>query len=305
MTILVADVGGTNCRLALGGEALDPRSLTRYANLDFADFASAARHYLAAQGQPRLSAICIAVAGPVSDGRACLTNHDWHFNDAALSQEFGVPVRILNDLSALGHALPHLRAEGLHSLREAPRPIPNGQALVLGLGTGVNTCGVLIEGDRVLPIAAEAGHQALPLPLARALEAEGLDPAATATCEALFSGRGLASLHRRRTGVMREPSSLPGAARAGDPEAVATLDLFARLLGLWAQEIALQSLPRNGLHLAGSVARGLIDAGFAATYVDAFDDPQRLGGVLDTIPLRLITDDMAALWGCLAAAPRN
>lgn len=303
MTILVADIGGTNCRLALGGDGPSLRKLTRYANLDHPDFTSAARHYLSAQGHPRLSAICIAVAGPVSAGHASLTNHDWHFSEADLSRAFGVPVRVLNDLLALGHALPHLREDSLYSLREAPRPTPNGQALVLGLGTGVNTCGVLIEDHRAMPIAAEAGHQALPLPLVEALIAEGLDPADTPTCEDLFSGRGLATLHQRRTGTMRETSSLPGAALAGDAEAAATLDLFGRLLGLWAQEIALQSLPRNGLHLAGSVARGLIDAGFAPSYIGAFDAPQRLDGVLDTIPLRLITDDMAALWGCLAAAP--
>lgn len=305
MTILVADIGGTNCRLALGDSRLLPQSLTRYANLGFPDFSSAARHFLTEQGHPKLDGICIAVAGPVAAGHASLTNHDWDFSEDALAEEFGVPARIVNDLLALGHALPHLQDDSLHSLRDAPRPTPNGQALVLGLGTGVNTCGVVLAQGKALPIAAEAGHQSLPLPLAEALQARGLAPTATLTCEDLFSGRGLATLHQRLTGALRAPSSLPGAALVGDAEAAATLQFFAELLGLWAQEIALQSLPRNGLYLAGSVARGLIDAGFGKSYARAFADPLRLAGVLDTIPLQLITDDMAALWGCLAAAPKG
>ena len=301
MTILVADVGGTNCRFALGDKGTPPRALARLANDAHPEFASALDAYLAAQGHPALTSACFAVAGPVSRGKAELTNRGWHFDAAALSARLGGPVHLINDLAALGHSLPGLAETGSRPVWTPPETLanPNGQRLVLGLGTGVNAS--LVAGTTVLE--AEAGHQSLPLSVAGML-ADHMSGPGTAfpSTEELFAGRGIARLHRLLHGAMLDGSAIIAAHAGGDPQASATLDLFARCLGAWAQDVALQYLPRDGLFLAGSVARGVIEAGFAPAFTAAFTGPHRFPDLVQSVPVRLLTDDMAALSGCLAAA---
>lgn len=305
MTLLVADVGGTNCRFALGDKGASPRALARLANDDHASFDAALTRYLTAQGNPVLTAACFAVAGPVAHGRAELTNRGWMFDAAALSARLDAPVRLINDLAALGHALPGLGAEGSTAVW-TPSPEqanPNGQSLVLGLGTGVNACAVIAHGGPAAVLEAEAGHQSLPSSVAGALaQALGTLPEAFPSTEELFAGRGLARLHGALNGMPQDGAALITAHAKGDARATATLELFARLLGLWAQDIALQYLPRDGLYLAGSVARGVLEAGFAPAFAAGFTTPHRFAGFIQSVPVRLLTDDMAALSGCLAAA---
>lgn len=303
MTILVADVGGTNCRFALGNRSTAPRNFARLANDDHPGFVAALDSYLTANGNPDLTAACFAVAGPVSHGKAELTNRGWHFDAGALSARLGAPVRLINDLAALGHALPGLAATGSLPVWTPAETNPNGQSLVLGLGTGVNASVVIAQGGPATILECEAGHQSLPSSVSHVLtDRLGALPPAFFSTEELFAGRGLARLHEALHGQALNGAAIIAAHVAGDSAATATLDLFARALGAWAQDVALQYLPRDGLFLAGSVARGVIEAGFAPAFTSTFAAPQRFSGLIRAVPVRLLTDDMAALSGCLAAA---
>lgn len=305
MTILVADVGGTNCRFAFGIRGEAPTALQRLANEAHASFDSALDTYLAAQGRPPLTAACIAVAGPVSRGTAALTNRGWHFDAAGLSARLGAPVTLINDLAALGHALSGLGPAASQPVW-APRPAdtnPNGQSLVLGLGTGVNACAVIATGARPAVMECEAGHQSLPHSVVQLLVARlGHLPADFPSCEELFAGRGLARLHGALHGTALDGAAIAAAHGAGDPAAAETLDLFARAMGAWTQDVALQYLPRDGLWLAGSVARSVFDLGQGPAFLSTFTAPKRFSNLIRGVPVRLLTDDMAALAGCLAAA---
>lgn len=298
MTILVADIGGTNARLALGQHRLRPGTLMRLRIADHAGLDAALDHYLTAQGNPPLTAACLAVAGPVSGGQARLTNSGWTADATRLSAQLGAPVALLNDLAALGHALPHLDPGATHLLQPASRPQSNGQSVVLGLGTGVNVAAVIQRpGQPAAILAAEAGHLALPHRIAQQLSARiGANLAYFPTTEDLFSGRGLSRLHQCLHGP-----ALPPEALAADPRYHDTFALYAHLLGLWLQEIALMTLPQNGIWLAGSVAQALVRAGLGPTIATTFSAPNPNKGPPCDMALHLITDDLAALTGCLAA----
>jgi glucokinase len=314
MTVLVADVGGTNARLALGANGrLIPDTLVRLRNDDWPSFDAALDAYLAGRPAPR--ALCVAIAGPVTGTAAApttgtaagatgrLTNRDWAFDAGALAARTGARAMLINDLTALGHALAGLPPEGTIPVftpdPATPRGV-NGQALVLGLGTGVNVCAVGTGPQGVLCLEAEAGHVALPAAVAAALAARLGAADAFPTTEELFAGRGLARLHAALTGA-----SLPGdrivADAAADPAAAATVTLFAKLLGAWARDLALMFMPRAGLYLAGSVARGVVGGVGAAAFRAAFTAEAAFAAIPRSIPVRIIADDMAALAGCLAA----
>lgn len=298
MPVLVADVGGTNTRVALA-RAGRLSQLARFGNDAYASFAEVLAAYAQGHNLPLLRGICVAVAGPVTAGRAELTNRNWHFDEAGLAaplaENRSIPARLINDLVALGHALPGLEAAQLDVIRAGAAQPSNDQALVAGLGTGFNAC--LLKGGAV--VEAELGHASLPLGIAEELRAQLGDAASVfRTNECLFSGRGLSRLHNILTNQdKRGQDILADFAGGADPKAAETVMLTARLLGLFARELVFQYLPFRGIHFAGGAARGILGSAARAEFLSAFETDGRFSDHLDRVPVRLIADDAAALSG--------
>lgn len=306
MAFLLADVGGTNARLALArAGVIDRSTITRFRGDDHASFDEVVRLFLGQQGHPRIEAVCVDVAGPVSGGKAKLTNRDWDFTEARLRDLTGAPrARLINDLLALGYATPALDGEAAGFLRVAPQGgLGNGQRLVVNAGTGFNVCAVKVlpEGG-IACLEAEEGHTRLPhsvwSPLAMSLGDDGA--AQLDSVEELFAGRGLARLHALRAGVPQvRAETVVAAAADGDTEAEASCALYAHLFGLLCRELALRFMPLEGMFLAGSVARSCTDR--FAVFEAAFLSDPLMESITKAVPIGVIRDDMAALYGCLAA----
>lgn len=306
MAMLLADVGGTNARLAIARNGqIDLATVTRFRGDDFPNFDLVVEKFLSEQGDPRITAVCVAVAGPVSGGKASLTNRDWSFSEERLARLTDADqVRLINDLTALGYATPALRGDGLDLLRAAPEDrARNGQALVVGAGTGLNVCAVkVLPNGTITCMEAEEGHTNLPANImARLIDEVGADaPKAFFSTEETFAGRGLSRLHALRTGTEPVRSEvIAERAQSGEPEADATYRLFAELLGLLCRELSLRFMPLEGMFLAGSVARSM--AGRMDLFERAFLAEEYMRQIPDNTPIFLIRDDMAALHGCLAA----
>lgn len=306
MAILLGDVGGTNARLALARNGIiDPRSVTRFRGDDHDSFDEVVRLFLQQQDQPRISAVCVAVAGPVSNGRARLTNRAWDFSEERLARLTDADhVRLINDLTAMGYATPVLSGEGLATLRSAPPDRPrNGQSLVVNLGTGFNVCAVRrLPGGAITALEAEEGHTNLPANIyLRLLEAVGPEAIrGFVSTEEAFAGRGLSRLHAALTGTVPVPGEqIDRAADAGEPIANATYDLFTDLVGLLCRELALRFMPMEGMFLAGSVGRSISDR--MDRFEPSFLAEPYMRHIPENTPIFLIRDDMAALQGCLAA----
>ena len=87
---LVADIGGTNTRVAVArGGVVDPASIRRFANAGNAGLTPILRTYLAGAGSPEIAGACAAVAGPVDGGVARLTNLDWTIDRDGLAAATG------------------------------------------------------------------------------------------------------------------------------------------------------------------------------------------------------------------------
>ena len=298
---LVADVGGTNTRIGLAEKSgLLAATVAGYRNDDYPDFLSLAEAFLSEAGAVRVSEAAVAVAGPVSRGRARLTNRDWQFDEARLSARFGgTPVRLLNDLKALGQAVPLLDRTSLDTVFAAdPPPGEPTQALIIGIGTGFNVSPVIRAAGRVTCPDAEFGHVHLPRDIAEPLTARfGASAAQFETVEQVFSGRGFAAVSElclgRRILDMREigPDT--------DPRERDLLAFYARLLAALTRNLLLAFLPTAGIFFAGGVARALLATPARAEFVARFRAPFSLDPRL-TAPVHLILDDAAALKGCAA-----
>ncbi len=318
---LVADIGGTNTRVALArGGRVDRATIRRFANADHPGLGPILSAYLDEAGGPDCAGACVAVAGPVDDGVAEMTNLDWTIDrDLVARATKAARVAVLNDLQAQGHALGGLAPESLRPVIEAPAARDGAARLVVGVGTGFNAAPVHeAPGGRIVT-ASECGHVSLPvrseadLRLMRFVEeAHGF-----AGVEDVLSGRGLERLyafHAREAGRgdRAEASAIMASIAAGrDPVAAATGQSFVRLLGTVAGDLALTHLPFGGIYLIGGVARAFAPHYDRFGFADAFRDKGRFSAFMRAFPVAIVEDDYAALEGCAqylgagGAAPRS
>lgn len=285
MTVIVADVGGTRTRVARAQRGLlDAGTLRWFQTAAHADFASVLRVYGAGQA----TAMCVAVAGPVTERHARLTNLDWVIDADA----FGIPMRLVNDLQAVGYGL-DLFPEGTLQQVYSGTPAPGAQRLVVGLGTGFNVS--VVTGAAVQ--CAEYGHASLPVAVAEWVSARA-GRAPFSSVEDLFSGKGLEALHRLITGRAAPSEQIVGQA----PE---TLAVFGEALGILTTQLVYHYLPLGGIVLNGGLARAVMGhahgrQGFARGFVMR----DEVGAGFSAIPVHLVTDDAAALYGCVRLAGR-
>ncbi|MBI1217384.1 MAG: glucokinase [Rhodobacteraceae bacterium] len=307
---LVADIGGTNTRVALAeGRSLRPDSIRRYRNAEFPGLETVLRRYIEEEGGVDCAGACVAAAGPVRDGVAHMTNLDWTIEPAMLARATGAErVAILNDLQAQGHALGALAPESLRVIVEGPTAPDHASKLVVGAGTGFNAAPVHeAPGGRIVA-ASECGHVNMPirtdadLRLARFVETAHGFPGV----EDVLAGRGLERLYAfaaAETGTPAEKAAaeIMAALDAGsDPLAVEAARLWVRLFGAEVGNLALIHLPFGGIYLIGGVARAFTAHLAPLGFAEAFRDKGRFAGFMQNFPIWVIEDDYAALTGCAA-----
>ncbi|SEK67188.1 glucokinase [Roseovarius azorensis] len=297
---LLADVGASNTRVALATPAGVLRETAQTLRNDgFADLAPLLAAYLDTWGA-RPTALCAGVAGPVRNGTAQLTNLDWFIDSATLARATGASeVHLINDLQAQAWALDDLAAETLTPLIPGI-PAPDGPRMVMGLGTGSNIAVAHRMGARLFVPPAEAGHSSLPHldettnALITALAAE----IPHKPYEALLSGPGLSRLYRLRTGHSLPPPQIVAAHAAGDADATATLEVFAKIMGTVTGNMALTHMTTGGVFLIGGAARMVASHLLSLGFAEHFTAKGPYTPILRAMPLTLITDDHAALSGC-------
>ncbi|WP_145103116.1 glucokinase [Cereibacter sediminicola] len=303
---LVADIGGTNTRVALAqGPRLMAKTTRRFRNRDYPALAPVLRDFLAAAGSPEIDGACVAAAGPVRDGVATLTNLDWTVDGAELLRATGAPrVAVLNDLQAQGHALGHVDQANLRMLIPGPHPRRAGPMLVIGVGTGFNAAPVHdMPGLRVVA-ASECGHAGMPVRTERDLRlAQFVQKIhGFAGVEDVLSGRGLERLYAftaSEAGLEDRKSAAEIMAAIAEPgPARAAAELFARILGAEAGNLALIHLPFGGIFLCGGVARAFAAHLGPMGFADSFRDKGRFSAFMDDFPVCIVEDDYAALTGC-------
>lgn len=286
---LAADVGGTNTRLGLARDGvLLADTVQSFRNEGYSGFAEVMDRYLQKAAPSGVAEVAIAIAGPVTGSTARLTNRDWHFDAAVLSQRLGgARVHLLNDLAALGQACPHLGPERLDTVvAPADSASEDGQRLVVGIGTGFNLSPVLQSGGLVQCLNVEYGHVSLPLDVAGHLRSRIGDAAVKfLTVEHLFSGRG----HTAVRAQFPDDDAGTGAFQT----------FYAELLALLARNLMLAFLPAQGVYFAGAVARSLLTSPARQVFTEAFRQPFALETGIEA-PVFVILDDAAALKGCAA-----
>ena len=315
--ILAGDVGGTKTHLALyepGSSVRAPVLERRLPSREHATLESLVREFLAG-ATARPGRTVLGVAGPVVEQRVEATNLPWNIDAATLSAGLGgAPVLLVNDLEATAWGLPLLDDGEIETLYAGvPRP---GNRVLIAAGTGLGEALLIWDGETWRPCASEGGHadfaprDALEDELLRWLR----DRHGRVSYERILSGPGLADLYRFLAETGRGSASAEVAARfatAADPAAVVSaaaldgscgrarlaLERFVSIYGAEAGNLALKALAVNGILLGGGIAPRILPFLRSGGFLEALRDKGRLGPVLARIPVMVLCDDRAALWG--------
>jgi glucokinase len=312
MTAILADIGGTNTRVALAdGKVVRQGSIAKFSNADYDSLEPILVRYLKEAGIGSVEGACVAAAGPVKNGVAEMTNLSWVIDHAQLIRATGATkVAILNDLQAQGQALGHIAPEYLRPIVNGSA-VPNSSMLVVGLGTGVNAAPVHnTPWGRVVP-PSECGHTSMPirdardLALAQFIESYGDHAHGFAGVEDALAGRGLEHIYafvaqEAGTPLHRSSAEIMADLTAGQALAVKAARLYVHILGSTLGNLALTHLPYGGIFLIGGMARALTpymaDMGLQASLTDK----GRFHDFLSSFPVWVVEDDFAALTGCAA-----
>ncbi len=307
---LVSDIGGTRARFGLAGGKDRIDHFREFKTSDFSGFTACAKAYLAQlsanASRPEMAAI--AVAGPIEDGIARLTNVSWTIDPMEIKSALGLKsLRLVNDFEAQAYALPRLGAEDLQQVGGG-RVVPKGSRVVLGPGTGLGVAGLILDrhGD-FLAVPGEGGHVTLP-----AMNADESDLLARlrrrfghVSAERVISGPGLEAIYlaiseRDGTGTISDPvTATVMAARAarGDDTARNALQYFSSFLGTVAADLALVFWARGGVYLSGGVLRRLGSAFEKKAFRQRFESKGRFSASLARIPTFIVTHSNAGLLG--------
>jgi glucokinase len=322
--IIAGDVGGTKTLLSfVQFEGSSRRVLLerRYESAYYPTFESLLHEFFAA-GVSDVDAACLAVAGPVTDGEARVTNLPWAISAGDVERKFDIPrVVLVNDFYAVASAIPRLRPEDLFVLNPGD-PDPAAPVAILGAGTGLGEAFAhpADGGWRVIP--SEGGHAdfAPNSPLERDLLARLAARYGHVSWERLLSGEGLVNIYsflldgkgesggETPLGDVDEagiPARISELAAAGDALALETFEVFVRIYAAEAGNLALKVLARGGVYLAGGIAARNLARFDRELFVESFTAKGRFAGLLRTIPAYVITNTAVGLFGAEAIALRG
>ncbi|WP_227269701.1 glucokinase [Roseobacter weihaiensis] len=307
---LVADIGGTNTRVALSdGENVLSGTIRRYRNAEHPGLEVVLKQYLAAEGDIVPRAACIAVAGPVRDGKGHLTNLDWDMDEAGLAKSIGAGhVAMLNDLQAQGYALDHVSDADMMLVRQGSDGPDGAPRLVVNLGTGFNASPVFVAPSGPFVATSESGHATMPVRTEQDMRLCGFVARqhGFAAIDDILSGRGLAHIYAflsheaGKNDTLTSAAIMEGCASRADPLAVETVAYFTRLTAMVMGNLALVQLPFGGIYMVGGLSSAIAPYMAEFGFDTAFRDKGRFADFMDDFSIYVLQDDYAALKGTAA-----
>jgi len=322
--LLAGDIGGTKTALAVFSEEHGPRAPIAekvFPSGTYPSLEAIAREYITEVGLP-VTRASFAVAGPVSSGRAALTNLPWVVEESALEAALGLEsASLLNDVEAMAVAVPHLRPSELRTL-QVGHEVPGGAIAVIAPGTGLGEAYLTWDGSRYRAHPSEGSHVDFgpttpqQTELLRHLQARW----GRVSYERVCAGRHIPDLYDflKSEGQIPESAAVraeqevvkdrtPTIMAAGlarpepDPLCLATLNLFMSILGSAAGNLVLAVLATGGCYIGGGIPQRMLPVatGQGQLFLATFQEKGRLSPLLARVPVHIIVEPVALLGAAL------
>ena len=333
MRVLAGDIGGTKTLLVVADVAGTTVTIVReqrFASVGYDSLSPMVREFLDAAGKDAagITRACFGVAGPITStpegGHVEVTNLPWVIDAGALARNLKLQrVSLINDFQAVGYGIDSLAVDELVSL-QVGQAMAGAPRAVIGAGTGLGQGIGVWQGDCYEALPTEGGHvdfaptNAQQIRLLECL----MQRHKHVSYERVVCGPGLATLYEflRDIGVATEPPEMMQALASTDDAAavigeaglagsdelaVAALDLFCDIYGAQAGNLALTTLARGGVYLAGGIAIKILPKLKSGRFIAAFNNKGRMQKILEQIPVQVITNPRVGLLGAAQVAARG
>jgi len=314
--LLAGDIGATKTHLALysADRGLVAQRQATFRSAEYPSLEAVASEFLG-EARSSIDQAVFGVAGPVLGGQTTATNLPWIVSETILENTLGLPkARLLNDLEATAHGVPHLAPADLFTLNEAPPR--SGSKAVIAPGTGLGEAVLLYQDGRYYVIPSEGGHtdfgptNLFEIELLRYL----MGKFGHVSYERICSGIGLPNiyLYLRENRFAKEPPHVAAALEeAADPTPVivqkamdgeselciATLNAFVSILGAEAGNLALKVMASGGVYVGGGIPPKILPKLRDGTFMAAFVNKGRFAEMLAKMPVYVILKPDTALLG--------
>jgi glucokinase len=290
--VLVGDVGGTNCRLALAGTDGAMLARWRCTTDDFPTPVAAIQAFLRENPDLNPAFGAVAIAAPTGAESVQLTNSGWRFDRLALEKALGLSRMLLvNDLAAQARAV--LDAPQAELIRIGDPAVQQlaGTVAVVGPGTGLGVA--RLEIGQARPVAAtEGGHVGfapnddVELELLRLWRPH----LGRVTNEHAVSGpglvrvyRGLGALNDHHVEPIEGPEIMRRALLKSDALCTEAVDRFAKILGAVCADIVLAQ-GAGALALVGGIPEAMLPVLQKGGFRARFEQRGPGGAFLSAVP---------------------
>jgi glucokinase len=318
--LLAGDIGGTKTNLAVFSSETgwrNPYAEATYASVQYPDLESLVLEFLTQHKFP-IDRASFGVAGPVVEGHASITNLPWMMDEKHLQQAFHISsVRLMNDLDAIAHSVPHLEAQDLHTLNEGQK-VTGGAIAVIAPGTGLGEGFLTWDGTQYRAHTSEGGHadfapvNPLQVELLRYLMARFPHVSFERVC----SGTGIPNIYDylKDSGYAAEPQWLAEQLATTNDRSpiivnnaldkdnacelcIATLNAFVSILAAEAGNLALKVFSTGGVYIGGGIPPRILSYLQAKQFMQIFTHKGRFTPRLAQMPVHVILNPKVALLG--------
>ena len=312
---LVADIGGTNIRLAITDKDNNINEIETYQCQDFPHLSNVIHHYLKEKSLLNYQVnACLAIACPVDTDSISMTNLPWKFSQKQLKEKLKLhSLTLINDYTAIAMAIPLLSEE--QKIKIGQGEAENKQPIaVCGPGTGLGVANLVNINNHWHCLGGEGGHTDF-APVDE-LDVKIFQQLTTTkkriSYEQLLSGYGLEQIYQalvvinNQDATSAEQSKL--SAKDISTQAIAgtcpicqqALSQFCKVLGSFSGNLALTTGSFGGVYIAGGIVPRFINYLKSSEFRTRFETKGRMSHLNEQIPTYIITESQPGLIGAAA-----
>jgi glucokinase len=313
---LVADIGGTNIRLAIASENNCLSEVKTYRCSDFLSLHQVITEYMIEkQLKGQKVDACLAIACPVDNDLISMTNLPWKFSQHELKQQLDLnSLCLINDYTAIAMAIPFLSNE--QKVQIGSGEFTADKAIsVCGPGTGLGVATLVPMGNKWHCLSGEGGHvdfapvDEVEIKILQYLQ----ERKGRVSYEQLLSGYGLEQIYQALTSLNGWKNSHSVEADKLSAEQITAraiastcpvcyqgLSVFCGVLGSFAGNLALTANSLGGVYIAGGIAPRFIEFIEHSNFRRRFEDKGRLSSLTKRTPTYVIIEPQPGLLGASA-----
>jgi len=271
---------------------------------------------------------CLALAGPVTNGKCKLTNLNWELCQQAICKSIGFDsIELINDICVLIYGIPYLNKDQFIQIQTPKKTnLNNGIISIIASGTGLGIAKGYFDGKNFKALPSEGGHKDFSAHSATEwdiyqwlksdLKLERL------SLERIISGNGLGHIARWRLNQsdasshpLRKiaeiwvndkkvdlPALVSQSASNGDRIMKEALNIWLSLYGSAAGDLALHELCQGGLWIGGGTAPKQLAGIRSATFLEPMKSKGRFYKYLENIPVMALIDPEVGLFSAACRA---